>query len=233
MNTMQPKEDYTMHLLIQYLTRIAPGAIADTRVLDDILADKWDRFNGSSENYMAAHKLLGRMEDADWRPPILSFSVERHSVENPTQAPVERWVVDLLCNTARISGVTTRKLFHLGLDLSIETAAEEIVRSILSGEPDERLLRKPDGILCIAATWVFYKGSGLNRTVGVKRRTLCDLIEVEVKDHGWMRMGLHLFKKHAAKKVHHRHGVLSQMTEPTRKRILREKSSPIFRLPEA
>jgi hypothetical protein len=56
---------------------IQPGPISNTGELERLLAACWDELTGD-DGGMEAYKLLNRMEDVAWNPPLLTFVIERH-----------------------------------------------------------------------------------------------------------------------------------------------------------
>lgn len=60
-----------------YLATLPSGPTSDTAELDVLLAACWHSFSGDYGG-MEGRKLLGRMEEVVWKPPILRFTVERH-----------------------------------------------------------------------------------------------------------------------------------------------------------
>lgn len=91
--------------LRKYLKRIPEGEITNTVELEELLAECWDEFVGDHGG-MEPQKLLGRMEDVLWRPPILGFVIERHggTVMGSSRAELQHWTVDVEHKTA-ITGV--------------------------------------------------------------------------------------------------------------------------------
>jgi hypothetical protein len=75
-----------------YLATLPPGPISDPAALERLLAACWDEFTGDYGG-MEGYKLLGRMEDVTWGPPVLSFSVERHggTVMGSSRAELQGW----------------------------------------------------------------------------------------------------------------------------------------------
>jgi hypothetical protein len=181
--------------LISYLARTIPGVVADTEVLEHLLAESWEQLDGSCDRRMEGYKILGRMEDVHWKPPILSFSIERHLVCGSNRAVLQHWSVNLDHNTATITRTEERILYPLSLRLTVETAAEEIAQAILGGKNDERVCWGEDGAACVAASWVFPKWSAFARTTGTRRRLLCNHIGDVLAHHGWKQCGRNRFMK--------------------------------------
>jgi hypothetical protein len=180
--------------LISCLARTRPGVVAETTILEHLLAEAWDHLDGACNGRMEGFKLLGRMEDVHWKPPIVSFSIERHLVCGSNRAVLQQWAVNLDHNTARITATEERALYPLSLGLSVETAAEQIAQAILNGENDKRVHWGEDGTACVVASWVFPKQSAFARTTGTRRRLLCNHISDLLADHGWKQCGRNRFK---------------------------------------
>ncbi len=72
-------------LIRDHLAGESPGAIPweHARDIEALLGDCWDRLAGSRQGGMRDHKLVGRTEDMNWQPPILTFSIERHGAPGP------------------------------------------------------------------------------------------------------------------------------------------------------
>jgi hypothetical protein len=181
--------------LIYYLTRTAPGKVPNTEELETLLAKSWERLAGSNASCMVGHKLLGRIENVHWRPPIVSFAIERHVARACGLALLQHWVVDLHHYTATITKTENRTLHPLSLRLSAEMAAAEIAQAILDGENDDRLHWLEDGTACVVASWVFPKESGFGRTLGSRRRKLCNCIGTLLSEHGWKPCGRNRFRQ--------------------------------------
>ena len=73
--------------------------------IETLLARCWDHFLGSGEEGMYGKKLLHRAEKLSWRPPILTFSIERHGgiARGSKRAEIHTWAVDLERRTACIA----------------------------------------------------------------------------------------------------------------------------------
>lgn len=184
-----------MNDLIYFLTRTAPGKVPDTAKLEILLADSWDRLDGSSDSGMVGFKLMGRMENVHWRPPIVSFAIERHVARACGLALLQHWVVDLHHYTATVTKTEDRTLHPLSLRLSAEVAAAEIAQSILDGDDDARFHWEEDGTACVVASWVFPRESGFGRTLGTRRRKLCNCVGDVLAEHGWRKCGRNRFRK--------------------------------------
>jgi len=183
--------------LIRYLTRTAPGLLADTAALEELLAESWSQLDGSSASGMVGCKLLNRMEDVHWRPPCLSFAIERHIVRGTNRTVLEHWLVDLHCNTATVTTTEERILHPLSLRLSVEEAAEEIAQAILDGSKDDRIRWENDGTACVVASWMFPKDCLFVHTLGTRRRKLFKCVSAVLAEHGWRECGRNRFRRHA------------------------------------
>lgn len=118
-----------MQQLLEYLSTMSPGEIADVGQLDSLLAACWDQFDGGNAEGMEAYKLLGRMESISWNPPVLSFTIERHggTVLGSTRADLQSWEVNVQNHSAICGAGGHRQLEPMQPKLNVKPIAEEIV----------------------------------------------------------------------------------------------------------
>src|SRR3990172_4427109 len=80
-----------------FLTSLPPGRVREETLdkLEHLLVDSWDELDGSHLEGMRAYKLVGRMEEVEWRPPTLSFTIERHGgvMYGSSRAELQEWYV--------------------------------------------------------------------------------------------------------------------------------------------
>ncbi len=127
--------------LRNYLASLQPGSIADIAEVARLLAACWDDLVGD-EGAMAAYKLLNRkMENVTWKPPILSFAIERHGAAalGSTRAELQHWHIDVKRKAKTLFGLGRRQLTPRQKSLDVEPLAEEIAKLILAHAEDDRL----------------------------------------------------------------------------------------------
>ena len=129
-----------MECLMTYLKQTHEGEIADTAELEELLAECWDEFAGDYGG-MEPHKLLGRMEDVLWRPPILEFVIERHggTVMGSSRAELQHWTVDVEHKTVTMDVEGYRQISPRAAPLDVKPIADELVTLITRGSKDKRL----------------------------------------------------------------------------------------------
>src|SRR5207245_2931298 len=90
---------------------------------------------------MEGYKLHGRMESVEWRPPILSFEMERHGATalGSTRAEMLGWKLDLQQRKAAAYSCGYRQLTPREARLDVAALAEEVAGAILAGRTDPRL----------------------------------------------------------------------------------------------
>ena len=186
-----------MNKLKEHLASLVPGPVADIATLAKLLAACWDEFNGSDEGGMAAYKLLNRMENVRWTPPILSFVVERHgwAVCGSTRDELQHWELNLDTHEATITKSGYRQREAVAARLPIKSMAEVIAQAILDGKEDDRLHRLDDNTVKIRASSIFPSGSGFKRTVEGRRKALCQYIDEILAERGWVKQGWNVFAK--------------------------------------
>jgi hypothetical protein len=85
---------------------------------------------------MSPEKLLGRMEQVEWSPPVLTFVIERHgrTCVGSTRADLYRWTINFITKTANCEKVGHRQLCPMARRLAIQPFAEEIAAKIIQGQ---------------------------------------------------------------------------------------------------
>jgi len=117
-----------MEHLLTYLKQTPEGEIADTAELEELLAGCWEKFDGDYGG-MEPHKLLGRMENVLWRPPILEFVIERHggTVMGSSRAELQYWAVDLEHKSVTTYVEGYQQISPRAAPLDVKSIAEEII----------------------------------------------------------------------------------------------------------
>jgi hypothetical protein len=135
--------------LTEYLIAQEPGRLQDATELERHLAGSWADFKSHHAEGMAPEKLLRRMEQIEWLPPVLTFLIERHgrTCLGSTRADLHRWKVNIIEKTALCEMVGHRQLRPLAHRLSIQPIAEEVAAKIAQGQGDERLVWHGPGIV--------------------------------------------------------------------------------------
>ena len=187
-----------MEALQELLAALPPGPIPEDTKLDKALATCWDGLRGSDDGGMKDDKLLGRMENIHWQPPLLTFTIERHggTVNGSTRAELQHWELNLDDQTACIVKVGHRQLEPMAPRVSVITIAEEIAGLILSGSEDERILRLDDGAVKVRASKVFAEGSGFKQTVEGRRKRLVECVRDQLVERGWIAVAGNAFRHH-------------------------------------
>jgi hypothetical protein len=131
----------SIELLKQHLSEAEVGYPADPGQIVELLADAWDQFDKFDDTKMAGYKLFRRMENVTWKPPCLTFQIERHgaTVLGSTRADLYTWSVDLDRRTAEIIGKNRRQLYPTVKPVRVKPIAEDVGKKICNGENDPRL----------------------------------------------------------------------------------------------
>jgi hypothetical protein len=189
-------DEVNMNELKTLVKSLSPGDIADLAEIERVLALSWDGLAGSSDGGMEGSKLLGRMENVHWEPPLLSLVIERHggTVCGSTRAELQHWQVNVDARTAEITGSGRRQLAPLADRVDVEPIKEEIVRKILAGEEDSCLRWIEPGMVQVTLSRIFPNGSGYKQTVEGRRRRLREALAEQLTSHGWTYQGRNVFQ---------------------------------------
>lgn len=180
-----------MNALKQHLAEATPGPLTASDELERIVAECWDDLDGSDEGGMEACKLLGRMEQVVWTPPMMSFVIERHGglTCGSTRAEVQHWAVNLDTNEATISKESYRQVQTMAPRAPVKATADEITQLILGRMPDSRLQWRNDDSVSVLLHKIYPKDSGSHRTVTERRNRFRRYVEEALAKHDWYRVG--------------------------------------------
>lgn len=176
--------------LQEALSRMPEGKISgeQERTIKGVLADAWAALEGSSVESTVPEK-LPRAESLEWRPPCLTFQLERHPVRQfgSTRSPVHRWCVDVekgfaSVDTTGFRQTTPRKapLDHVALVRGLLEAID--ARNMVSGlsyRGNEEVEFNP-GILV--------PNEGSRETLGRRRRKVREETQKQMEARGWTKM---------------------------------------------
>lgn len=173
--------------LRRFLERNGPGKVTGIADLAHLLAPVWPDLAGSREQAMESWK-LNRMEDPVWRPPILSFRMERHGAivgGGSTRAEIQTWMVDLERGYADIGSSTWRQVTKAAPRLNVVPIVAEVVQEVKAGTDDPRLKWSPDrSVVTIRVNEIV--GPGFAQTVAGRRRRFAERLLPAMADIGWV-----------------------------------------------
>lgn len=180
------------------LNRLPPGPISDTTEIERPLADCWTEFIGHDENGMEPYKLIGRMENVEWQPPILSFILERHggTVLGSTRAEVQRWQIDFDQMVAECTTSGHRQVGTMAEPVrqdDLQKLAEQIAVLIENGATDDRLNWKDSNTVHVVVEQIIPTKSGFKRTVQGRRKRFREALEKALAKSGWEHIGRNVF----------------------------------------
>ena len=182
--------------LLNYLATLLPGPIPDTGKLARLLADTWHDFSGD-DGGMKGHKLLGRMEDVVWHPPLLTFTIERHggTVMGSTRATLQEWTVDLEKKTVVCVEARHRQLRPNQPRLDVTSIAEEIASQIVKRQQDHRLVWYADGRVRVLVGKVLPEGSAVKQTLAARRKRFRAAVKERLIRQGWQGCGVNVYER--------------------------------------
>jgi len=185
-----------MEELRTYLQSILPGPVQDTEQMQVKLRNCWHEFSGGTAESMTADKLVGRMEDVMWDPPLIEFVIERHggTVQGSSRAERHLWTVNLTTRAATCKRIGHRQLRPMAKKLDVRPVAEAIVQLILAGAPDERLKWNVAGDVRVQIGKILPAESAATQTVTARRKRLRTAIDELLEEAGWQKLRENVFR---------------------------------------
>jgi hypothetical protein len=143
---------------------------------------------------MAAYKLRGRTEEMQWKPPTLSFNIERHGamVHGSSRAEIQQWSIDLDRKIAELAALRQRQKLPMDKRLDVKPLAAEIAAFINAGREDQRL--KWYGADCVRVATSKVIPTTNTQTTSSRRKRFAGELESVLVPSGWRRKssGTHL-----------------------------------------
>ena len=172
--------------LRSYLDGLAPGPVTDVGRLVAELAPVWSSIDGADVAGMETQKLR-RMENPEWKAPVLRFGIERHGgiVLGGTRAALQRWAVDVERRTAEESEAGYRQKLPRQPALKVGTLVDEIVHLVETGADDPRLKWSEDRSTVTVRTGPIIPASGFYRTVEGRRQRFRKALVPALAAVGW------------------------------------------------
>lgn len=169
-----------------HLAGLPSGRIEDESKIESLLAPCWSELSIDEGGGMDALKLHGRMDNAEWNPPDLTFQIERHGglVQGSSRAELQNWRVDLEKGTATLVRTGYRQLYRMAPRLDVKPIAREISELILSNKKDERLKWYDDGRVRVEIGKVIPDWAAKQTTTGRRKRFRTELNRL-LDRHGW------------------------------------------------
>jgi hypothetical protein len=178
-----------MNRLRMLLQDTEPGPIADASSLEGLLAGCWEQFTGGEAQGMKGDKLLGRMTDVTWKPPMLSFVIERHggTVLGSSRAELHRWEVNVESRDAVCLPGRFRQLKPTQPRLNVLPLAEELCGLIRRRQDNPRLVWSQGRQIVSVRIRVVIPDQGPKQTVAERRRRFTNVLRERLEAIGWVR----------------------------------------------
>ena len=179
-----------MQELRRYLARVQPGEIGpgDRPVVERLLAESWNEFQQITENaHMEPNKLLDRTEHLTWKPPLLTFDIERHggTVLGSVYAEVYSWTLDLASGTAAMGYSKRRVVRKIDRPFKVKPLAEEIAKAILEHKTHPAFEWKGDYKVRVRVDKII--PTTCLQTTADRRRKFWQALCSAVSPYGWGR----------------------------------------------
>ena len=186
-----------MEQLLDYLRSIPQGQIVDCGQLESLLANCWEDFRGANAEGMEARKLFGRMEDIFWKPPVLTFTLERHggTALGSTRAELQYWQVNIETRSAACSAGSYRQVTRMQPRLNVKPIANVIVGLIIERRQDKRLKWHTDDSVHLLIGKILPRDSAVKQTLRGRRKRFSAEVEQLLATHGWRRVKANVYAR--------------------------------------
>jgi len=177
-----------MSVLRTFLDAQGAGPVADGEGLIARLVPVWPDLEGADDQAMEPRKLR-RMENPEWRPPVLTFAVERHggTVLGSARADRQTWTVNLDSATALPATSGYRQLRQRAAPLRVEPLVAEVVRLVGNSLDHKWLKWSADHETVSIAVGQIIPAGGPKQTLDSQRRRFGAKLQSAMAEAGWAK----------------------------------------------
>lgn len=184
-----------MDKLLDYLKSLPAGPVSDTKRLEKLLSVCWEEFDGNNAENMAGYKLHDRMEEVEWEPPFLRFTIERHgaTVMGSSRAELMDWNINVHEKTAVCAKGRYKQIKERKAPVYVKPIAAKVAQLIIKQKPDKRLKWNNDGTVRVLIGEIFPAGSAIAQTLQGRRKRFKLALEKHLNDAGWEKVGVNVY----------------------------------------
>lgn len=152
----------------------------------NMLMDIWGLLPNSDAHKTSADK-LSRAEEFRWKPPILSFSLERHggTVQGSTRAEIHRWTLNLESGDLNCDSSRFRQVIPRDRPLKVGPIAQEVAQAILTRDASDKRLRWKNDHLVYLNMGEIIPNDRLERTITGRRKRFRKALNDILKPTRW------------------------------------------------
>jgi hypothetical protein len=188
-----------VELLLDALKNTPYGAIEgqEKGKIISLLANCWHELEGADQTAMKVSK-LHRAEALMWRPPVLSFTIERHgaSVLGSSRAELHEWEINLEQATAHVNRGRYRQIGPTAPRLDVKPIVERVCDAVQQGPTSSCDLVEKRVVVWTGDHQVsiwhgkLIPGGGPQQTVAGRRKRFRKELTNRMQDIGWRLVGV-------------------------------------------
>jgi hypothetical protein len=190
-----------MNELKDFLNSLKPGLLNRNQIskLQTLLQRYWHQFKGSDETKMVGYKLLRGIEDVEWDPPKLFFTIERHGITmlGSSRADLQMWTLNIEDETVTANTLDTyRQIYSRQSPLKVGLIAEDLYQKITNNIVDDRIKRYSDGRIEIRIGNIneLKEGSAVKQTLMQRRKRFRLKMDELLLNSGWEKIRENLYR---------------------------------------
>ena len=185
-------DDSAIKPLRDYLEKLSAGTALDVKQVADLLSSCRASLEGSNATKMRGDKLW-RIEEPEWNPPFLDFSIERHgqTVMGSSRASLYRWRVNVREGSATIVGEKRRQLHTMDKRLDVRPIAEAVADAIINTKDDARISIGKNGTIKLKIANII--PATKSQTTSSRRSRFRKYLNEMIAPHGWKELRANIY----------------------------------------
>ena len=155
----------------------------------ELLAACWETLSGSHLEGMTPEK-LHRIENPEWRPPLLCFDIERHgsTVLGSSRADLHHMAIDIDKKSVDTVKGAYRQLRPKADSLDVGPLCQEVADLIRNHRVNEKLKWHNDGSVFVKIGQVIPNTGGPKQTLEGRRGRFRKLLKENLGPYGWRQV---------------------------------------------
>ena len=160
----------------------------------ELLAACWETLSGSHLEGMPPEK-LHRIENPEWRPPMLCFDIERHVSTGlgSSRADLHHMAIDIDKKSVDTVKGAYRQLRTKADSLDVGPLCQEVAGLIRNHRVNDKLKWDTDGSVLVKISQVIPNTGGPKQTLEGRRGRFRKLLKENLGPYGWRQVGPNRF----------------------------------------
>lgn len=176
--------------LKEYLYTLPNGRVEDVHKVESLICRAWEESDYTGYKGLKSYKILERLENLEWDPPYLCFTIERHGAMKygSSRAELQDWVFDVSNGSASYTATRYRQKYRKSPPLKTKPLAEKIGKLIIEHSNDKGLKWNDGKTKVRILIGEVIQDDTAKQTVTARRKRFRKDLTEFLKKYGWQEI---------------------------------------------